>query len=168
MNTFDKVNELSQSEFVKIFENIFEKARWIAVKLYDQKPFDNFDDLSLKMLKIFRTADKEIQLKILNSHPNLANKTQIGSLSRDSKMEQKSVGLNKCTEEEYNEFKNLNERYKKKFGFPFIIAVKDMGKEEILNEFKKRILNSNDDEFIEAIKQVIRIANLRLNELNIK
>ena len=168
MNTFDKINKLSQSEFIKIFANIFEKARWIAEKLYGQKPFDNFEDLCIKMLRIFETTTKETQLKILNSHPDLANKAKINSLTKDSQREQINSGLDQCFEEEFNEFKNLNERYKKKFGFPFITAVKNKSKVEILSEFKKRISNDIDDEFNEAILQVNKIANLRLNELNIK
>ena len=67
-----------------------------------------------------------------------------------------------------HEFKNLNNKYKKKFGFPFILAVKGKDKVEILDEFKKRILNNKNDEFDEALTQVIKIANLRLKEFNMK
>ena len=164
----NKINKLSQSEFIEVFANIFENAIWIAEKLYEQKPFDDLKHLSYKILDIFENASKENQLKILNSHPDLANKTKIYSLTPDSKKEQSNAGLDQCSEEEFNEFKNLNNKYKQKYNFPFIVAVRDKNKVEILGEFKKRILNSNDDEFIEAIKQVVKIANLRLNELNIK
>jgi len=168
MNTIDQINKLSQSEFVEIFANIFEKTKWIAEKLYNQKPFDSFKDLRLKMLGIFKTASKENQLSILNTHPNLADKATINSLTTNSRTEQSNVGLDQCSKEEFNKFKNLNKKYKQKFGFPLIIAVKGKNKIEILSEFKKRILNSVDNEFNEAIKQVSKIANLRLNEMNIK
>ena len=69
----NKINKLPKSEFIKVFANIFENAIWIAEKLYNQKPFDNFEELSSKMLNIFETATKEKQLKILNNHPDLAN-----------------------------------------------------------------------------------------------
>ena len=168
MNTIDKINKLSRSEFVEIFANIFEKTKWIAEKLYNQKPFDSYVDLCSKMLGIFETATKEIQLKILKVHPDLADKVTANSLTTNSRTEQSNAGLDQCSEEEFNEFKYLNQKYKQKFGFPLIIAVKGKNKIEILSEFKKRNLNSVDDEFIEAIKQVVKIANLRLNELNIK
>ena len=168
MNTIDKINKSSQSEFIKIFDNIFEKAKWIAEKLYDQKPFGDFEELSSKILNIFETATKEKQLKILNSHPDLADKTKISSLTTESREEQSKAGLDQCSEEEFIEFKNLNEKYKKKFGFPFIYAVKGKSKMEILSNFRRRISYDIKDEFIEAKKQVKKIASLRLNEINKK
>ena len=163
----NKINKLSKSEFIKVFANIFENARWIAEELHNQKPFDNFEELSSKMLNIFETATKEKQLKILNAHPDLANKTKINWLTPDSLKEQTSVGLDQCTEEELNEFGKLNDSYKK-FGFPFILAVKGKTKIEILNNFKKRISSDPETEFDEAIKQVKLIGSLRLAELNNK
>ena len=160
------INKLSQSEFVKVFANIFENASWIAKDVYNEKPFKDFADLSQKMLSIFSTSTKENQLKILKAHPDLADKTKIGSLTPDSKKEQSNAGLDQCSEEEFNEFKNLNNEYKKKFGFPFIYAVKDKEKKEILSNFRQRSLNDINVEFIEAKKQVKTIASLRLNEKN--
>ena len=163
----NKINKLSKSEFIKVFANIFENAIWIAEELYNQKPFDNFEELSSKMLNIFETATKEKQLKILNAHPDLANKTKISLLTPDSLKEQINAGLDQCTKEEFNEFKKLNNTYKK-FGFPFILAVKEKTKIEILNNFRKRISSDPEIEFDEAVKQVKQIANLRLKELNNK
>jgi len=163
----NKINKLSKSEFVKFFANIFENARWIAEELYNQKPFNNFEELSSKILNIFETTTKEKQLKILNAHPDLANKTKINLLTPDSLKEQASAGLDRCTEEEFNEFKKLNDAYKK-FGFPFILAVKEKTKIEILNNFRKRISSNPEIEFDEAVKQVKQIASLRLKELNNK
>jgi len=105
----NKINKLSKSEFIKVFANIFENARWIAEELYNQKPFDNFEALSSKMLNIFEATTREKQLKILNAHPDLANKTKISLLTPDSLKEQTNAGLDQCTEEEFNEFKKLNE-----------------------------------------------------------
>ena len=168
MNTIGQINKLSQSEFIEMFDNIFEKTKWIAEKLFDQKPFDSFEDLRLKILRIFEIASKEVQLKILKAHPDPANKAMVSSLTTNSRTEQNNAGLDQCSEEEFNEFKDLNNKYNQKYNFPFIIAVRGKNKIEILDEFKKRILNSNNDEFNEAILQVLKIANLRLNELNIK
>ena len=163
----NKINNLPESEFIKVFANIFENARWIAEELYNQKPFDNFEELSLKILNIFENATKEKQLKILNAHPDLANKTKISLLTPDSLKEQTDAKLDQCTEEEFNEFKKLNNIYKK-FGFPFILAVKGKTKMEILNNFRKRISSDPEIEFNEAVKQVKQIASLRLKELNNK
>ena len=164
----NKINKLSEIEFTKAFGNIFENSEWIAKELHKQKPFVDFKELFSSMMSIFENTTKENQLKILNSHPDLANKTKIGSLTIESKNEQNSAGLDKCTFEEFNEFKNLNFEYKKKFGFPFIFAVKDKSKLEILTSFRKRISYDINIEFEEAKKQVKKIANLRLNEINIK
>jgi 2-oxo-4-hydroxy-4-carboxy-5-ureidoimidazoline decarboxylase len=163
----NKINKLSKSEFIKVFANIFENARWVAEELYNQKSFDNFEELSSKILNIFENTTKEKQLKILNAHPDLANKTKISLLTPDSLKEQTNAGLDQCTKEEYSEFKKLNDAYKK-FGFPFILAVKGKTKIEILNNFRKRITSDPEIEFDEAIKQVKQIASLRLKELNNK
>ena len=165
---FNKIEKLSETEFTEVFGNIFENARWIAKKLYRQKPFKNFEDLSQKLLAIFEDANNEDKLKILISHPDLADKTKVDSLTVDSNKEQNNAKLDQCTEEEFNEFKNLNLKYKKKFGFPFIIAVKGKDKSEILDNFRKRISLDKKIEFNEAITQVKQIANLRLNELKKK
>ena len=163
----NKINKLPQSEFIKVFANIFENARWIAEELYKQKPFEDFDELSSKMMNIFEISPKEKKLKILNDHPNLGDKAKISLLTPDSLKEQKNSGLDQCTKEEYNEFKKLNDAYKK-FGFPFILAVKDKNKIEILNNFRKRVNSEKAIEFEEAIKQVKKIASSRLENLNIK
>jgi len=164
----NKINKLSQTEFTEVFGNIFENASWIAEKLYKKKPFTDFRDLTEKILNVFNNSNKENKLKILDSHPDLADKAKIGSLTPESNQEQSRAGLNHCSEEEFNEFKNLNIKYKKKFGFPFIIAVKKRNKIEILDNFKKRILSDKKIEFNNAIEQVKEIAILRLEEIENK
>jgi len=162
MNSIDKVNKLSKSDFISIFGNVFEKTEWIAQKSYDLKPYKNFEELFSKMMEVFENIEKEKHLEILNSHPDLAVEKK---LTEDSKNEQKNASLNQCTNEEFVEFKKLNEEYKKKFGFPFIIAVKGKNKEEILNSFRQRITNNINLEFEEAKKQVKKIASFRLSEI---
>ena len=163
----NKINKLPKSEFIKVFANIFENARWIAEELYKQKPFDSYKSLCLKMLNIFEICSHEKKLKILNDHPDLGDKVKISSLTLESLNEQKNSGLNQCTEEEFNEFKKLNTTYKK-FGFPFILAIKDKNKIEILNIFRKRINSEKETEYKEAVEQVKKIASLRLKDLNNK
>jgi len=162
MNSIDKVNKLNKSDFISIFGNVFEKTEWIAEKAYNSKPYKNFEELFLKMMKIFENSEKESHLEILNAHPDLAIEKK---LTKDSRNEQENANLNECSEEEFKEFKKLNEEYKKKFRFPFIITVKGKNKEEILNSFRQRITNNINLEFEEAKEQVKKIANLRLNEI---
>ena len=160
----NKINKLSEREFAKVFANIFENASWIANKLYYLKPFTSFEELSSKMIGIFEASSKEKKLEILNAHPDLADKAKITLLTPDSKKEQNSAGLDQCTEEEYSEFKKLNKTYKK-FGFPFIMSIKNKNKIEILNNFRKRINSELEIEFNEAVEQVKKIASLRLEDL---
>jgi len=162
MDSIDKFNKLSKAEFISIFGNIFEKTEWIAEKCYESKPYNNLDELVSKMMKVFENIEKERHLEILNSHPDLAVEKK---LTENSKNEQKNASLNLCNDEEFIEFKKLNEEYKKKFGFPFIIAVKGKNKEEILNSFRQRITNNINLEFEEAKKQVKKIASFRLSEI---
>ena len=162
MITIEKINNLNKSDFLSIFGNVFEKSDWIAEKVFDLKPFKNNEDIFLKIIGIYENSDKNIILRIFNSHPELVVEKKLTS---NSKSEQSNARLNECTNEEYNEFKKLNIDYKNKFNFPFIIAVKGKHKTEILNSFKQRIQNSLDEEFFEAKKQVKKIASFRLEEI---
>ena len=162
MDSIDTFNKLNKSEFLSTFGNVFERTEWIAEKCYDSKPYNNVQELVNKMMEVFENSIKEKHLEILNSHPDLAVKKK---LTKESENEQANANLNQCTNEEFEEFNKLNEKYKKKFGFPFIIAVKGKNKNEILNSFRQRITNNINSEFEEAKKQVKKIANFRLSEL---
>ena len=129
MNPVDKVNKLSKSDFISTFGNVFEKTTCIAEKVFNFKPFGNFENLSEKFLIIFENENEKNCLKIFNAHPELAIKK---IMTTDSRKEQSNAKLNQCTEEELKEFIELNKDYKNKFGFPFIIAVKGKNKSEIL------------------------------------
>ena len=162
MDLIDTFNKLNKSEFLSTFGNVFEKTEWIAEKCYDSKPYNNVQELVNKMMEIFDNLIKEKHIEILNSHPDLAVKKK---LTKESENEQANANLNQCTNEEFEEFNKLNEKYKKKFGFPFIIAVKGKNKNEILNIFRQRITNNINLEFEEAKKQVKKIATFRLSEI---
>ena len=162
MDSIDTFNKLNKSEFLYTFGNVFEKTEWIAEKCYDSKPYNNVQELVNKMMEVFENSIKEKHLKILNSHPDLAVKKK---LTKESENEQANANLNQCTNEEFEEFNKLNKKYKKKFGFPFIIAVIGKNKNEILNIFRQRITNNINLEFEEAKKQVKKIATFRLSEI---
>ena len=165
MGTIDNINDLNKSDFLSIFGNVFEKTESVAQEAFETKPFKDFDDIIIKMLTIYENYKKDKILEILNAHPELAVAKRMTS---ESISEQASAKLNECSNDEYEEFKKLNIEYKRKFNFPFIIAVKGKDKYEILKNFRQRILNDVESEFLEAKKQVKKIATFRLNEINKK
>ena len=165
MTLENDLNNLNRDKFVSLFGVIFEKTQWIAEKLFDHKPFKNKEDLINKMFQIYESTQKNEVLVILKSHPKLAVEK---NLTKHSSEEQSHANLKNCTDEEYNEFKRLNNEYEEKFGFPFIIAVKGKNKIEILNNFRKRINSEPQIEFEEAVNQVKKIASLRLKDLDSK
>ena len=160
MKSIDSINNLNKSDFLTIFGNVFEKTDWVAEKVFELKPFKDFNDFSSKMFGLYESAQKKNILIILNSHPELAVAKKLTS---ESKSEQAGAKLNECSVKEFDEFKKLNLEYKNKFGFPFIIAVKGKNKNEILNNFRQRILNNVESEFEEAKNQVKKIATFRFN-----
>ena len=165
MGTIDNINDLNKSDFLSIFGNVFEKTESVAQEAFETKPFKDFEDIINKMLTIYENYKKDKILEILNSHPELAVAKKMTS---ESISEQASAKLNECSNHEYEEFKKLNIEYKRKFNFPFIIAVKGKDKYEILKNFRQRILNDVESEFLEAKKQVKKIATFRLNEISKK
>ena len=162
MKLTKNLNTLSKIEFLSIFGSIFEKSEWIASRTYQLKPFNDQEDLINKMMKIYNNCSEEKILEIFNLHPKLAIEKKLTNFSSN---EQSGAELDNCTIDELNEFKKLNLDYKKKFKFPFIIAVKGKNKDEILANFRKRLNNNYDEEFQEAKKQVTKIALLRLHEI---
>ena len=162
IDSIEKINRLSENEFIGTFGNIFEKTNWIANRAFNSKPYRNFNEFISTIIKIYENSSKEDCIKIFNAHPELAVEKK---LTEDSHKEQRGANLNRCNNEEFNEFKNLNIEYRNKFGFPFIIAVKGKNKNEILNNFRRRIKNEISLEFNEAKEQVKKIATFRLNEI---
>ena len=165
MEFTEKLNSLSETDFLSIFGTVFEKSEWIANEVFKQKPFKNSEDLVKKMMNIYNNCSKEKIVKIFNLHPKLAIEKK---LTNFSSKEQIGAQLNSCTKEELLEFEKLNLDYEKRFKFPFIIAVKNKNKNDILKSFRKRIDNDYETEFKEAKAQVIKIALFRLNEITNK
>ena len=162
MSLENNLNNLNRDEFTSLFGLIFEKTQWIAEKLFELNPFKDKDDLINKMIQIYESSSKNETLNILRAHPKLVVEK---NLTKHSNQEQSRANLKSCTQEEFDEFTKLNNEYEKKFGFPFIIAVKGKDKIEILNNFRQRINNDVEFEFKESKKQVRKIALFRLDEL---
>ena len=163
----NNINNLSSSNFIEKFKNIFEKTESITKEVENLRPFKNKEHMINSFLLTFDLLKLKDKLQIINLHPNLGDKIKISQgLTKLSLEEQSLAGLNDCTEEEFNLFNNLNSSFKLKFDIPFIYAVRGKNKSDILNEFKSRLSNSDiDSEIYTSIEQVKRIALLRLEEL---
>lgn len=158
---------LEPSEYLDYVGGIYEHSPWIAEAAL-QSPGDigTVGGLHAAMKTAVECADDEAKLALLCAHPELAcAPAEASSLTAESQSEQAGAGLQHCTPEEFAEFQRLNKAYMEKFGFPFIIAVKGLDRQEILEAFRKRIENDRDTEFDTAIEQVHKIARLRLQAL---
>ena len=162
-------SRMTKDVFVARFGSIFEHSPWIAERAYELElgpAHDSAGGVHNALARIFRSASEAERLGVLNAHPDLAGKlAQAKRLTAESTAEQASAGLDALTDDERAAFTKLNTAYVEKFGFPFIIAVKDNTKASILAAFKTRIDNDRATEFATACKQVERIARLRLSAI---
>ncbi|MEY3552235.1 MAG: 2-oxo-4-hydroxy-4-carboxy-5-ureidoimidazoline decarboxylase [Pseudomonadota bacterium] len=163
------VRTLSREDFIARFGGIFEHSQWVAEGAYDRglgAQSDTAEGLHAEMTAIMRAASRDMQLALINAHPDLAGKLHAaGRLTADSTKEQSSAGLNMLTDEERSRFTQLNDAYKARFGFPFIMAVKGRTKAEILAAFEKRIAHDKEQEFATALAEIEKIALLRLKDM---
>ena len=166
--TTASASQMTRETFVSEFGGIFEHSAWIADGAFDLElgpTHDNAQGVHQALARVFRSASEEQRLGVLTAHPDLAGKLAAAKrLTAESTAEQAAAGLDALTAEEHASFTELNNAYTTKFGFPFIIAVRDNTKATIMTAFKRRINNDRDMEFSEACKQVERIAELRLIE----
>lgn len=160
---------LSRTAFVEAFADIYEHSPWVAEKAYDLGELGELDvieNLHQRMSDILLSADHAAQLALINAHPDLAGKAAVqGELTESSTHEQAGAGIHQCTAEEFARFTELNEAYKARFQFPFIMAVKGSNRHQILASFEKRIHNDVEAEFKEALSQINLIALFRLLQL---
>ncbi len=161
MITLRSLNETSNDEFTAMLGGIFEHSSWIAAKAAISKPFTSLEELHAAMVAIVKHATNEEKLLLIQKHPNLGERV---AMSKDSNVEQQGAGLKELTVEEYNRFLALNERYMKKFGFPFILAVKGKDKQDIYKAMETRVNHSQLVEFETALSEIYKIAFFRLQE----
>lgn len=159
----------SKEDFVEMFAGVFEHSPWIAEAAYELElgpAHNSAAGIHNALARIFRRAGPEKQLDVLNAHPDLAGKLAAAKrLTPESTAEQTAAGLDALTDLERSTFEGYNAEYTQKFGFPFIIAVRDHTKSSILEAFDRRLSHDRDTEFAEACRQVERIAYLRLVEM---
>lgn len=157
------INEIDQATFVEIFGDVAEHSPWVARKASDFRPFETVDQMSVAFAKIVSGADVDQQLDLICAHPDLAGKAAItGQLAEASAQEQAQAGIGELTEAEFKKFSDYNSRYKDRFGFPFILAVKGATKEQILSSFAERVDNDRRAEFKRALSEICRIIRFRL------
>ena len=163
----NEVNNLEQYKFFEIFDNIFEHSDFITKIVEKTRPFKNKEEVIDYFIKTFDSLDQEIKINIIKSHPDLGDKLKIKKgLTNFSQDEQAKAGLAECTDDEFNEFHKLNNSFKIKFNIPFIFAIRDKTKTEIIEEFKSRLKSDNiQQELDKSLNQVKKIASLRINEI---
>lgn len=160
---------LDRATFVALYGRVYEHSPWIAEALWQvglTQACDTVEGLHRALADIVDAAPRERQLALLCAHPDLAGRLAVrGELTAESNSEQASAGLDTCTPAEFQRFTELNDAYKRKFPFPFIMAVKGRSRGEILEAFERRVHHSEDVEFRTALAEVHKIALLRLRDL---
>jgi 2-oxo-4-hydroxy-4-carboxy-5-ureidoimidazoline decarboxylase len=160
------INAMDASRFTETIGRVFEHAPWVASRVASRRPFGHREDLHRAMVAAVAAASGEEQLALVRGHPELAGKAAIaGAMTAESKTEQGGAGLDRLTPAQFQKFHQLNDSYRAKFGFPFILAVKGRNAAEILTIFARRLGNERDAELHEALTQVARIAGFRLADL---
>jgi allantoate deiminase/N-carbamoyl-L-amino-acid hydrolase len=169
--TLEFLNQASVAQFTETLHGIYEHSPWIPERAAVARPFATITALKLAMQRAVREAGHDAQLGLIRAHPELAGKAAVaGTLTRESTGEQAKAGLNLCSPEEFATLQKLNADYNAKFGFPFILAVKGpdgkgFTRQAIIAAFARRLKNQQADEFAENLRQIDRIAELRINDL---
>jgi OHCU decarboxylase len=160
------VNALTRQAFVERFGPLFERSPWVAEDAYADLPFADEDELYEALRAAMYSAPRARQLALIRAHPDLAGRAAVeGSLTESSRREQSSAGLDRLTPDEYAWFTHLNAAYRERFGFPFVVCVREHTKESILRVAGERLEHTRDEEVRVALEEIAKIARLRLREL---
>jgi len=158
--TIDAVNRLDRQAFVEAFGWIFEHSPWVAERAWEERPFRDLRALLGSMVRQVERASAAEQMALLRAHPDLGTTVKV---SEASGAEQAGAGLDQLTAEESELITELNNDYKKKFGFPFLYAVKGSNKDDVIVALIARFDSDPEDEYSEALRQVYQIAGFRLS-----
>ena len=168
--TLEQLNAASPAEALALLDGLYEHSPWIAEQALAQRPFRSLAHLKHALAQVVRTAELDAQLALIRAHPELAGKAMVAkSLTAESTNEQSKAGLTECTPEEFERIQQLNAAYNERFGFPFILAVRGprgtgLSKQEIIDTFARRLDNHPEFELAEALRNIHRIAEIRLND----
>src|SRR3984885_2319523 len=162
----EELNAGTQGDFVAALANIFEYSPWVAEQAFASRPFAGVNALFAAMKTAVERAPEALRLALIKSHPDLADKTKrADELTAESSAEQNSVGLDRLSDAEYQAFERVNNAYRSKFGFPYIVCVRRHTRDSILNNFEQRLPNDAATETSTSIAEICRIAALRLAQL---
>ena len=161
--TIVEINALDQEAFVAAFGSLFEGSPWIAAQAWHGRPFASIADLHRALCDVMYNASIEQQVALIRAHPDLVGKAALaGTLTSESTREQASSGLDRLLPEEIATFTRLNQAYKDRFGFPFVICARENKKDSILSGFTRRLDNSRAQEIATALGEIAKISYLRL------
>lgn len=161
--TLDALNRLDAAAFAAAVGEAFELAPWVAEAAAAKRPFATVTELHEAMFAAVRAAPHERQLAFIANHPDLAGRAaRAGAVTADSRREQASAGLDSLGDEEYTRFHRLNDAYKARFGFPFIVCVRRHTLESILRQFERRLHHEPSAEFAAALQEIFFITRLRI------
>ena len=164
--TLSDLNAASKDDFVAALGNIFEYSPWIAEQAAASRPFAGVNALFAAMKQVVDSVPAEQLLALIKVHPDLANKTQrAAGLTAESDAEQNSVGLDRLSDAEFEAFERVNNAYRTKFGFPYIVCARRQTRDSILRDFERRLPNDVTTETRTSISEICRIAALRLDQL---
>jgi len=160
---------MTEEAFADTFGGIYEHSPWVAREAWRRGLAASHDTpagLAGALAAVVDAADADTKLALIRAHPDLAGKAAVaGELGEASSREQAGAGIDQCSDEEYRRFHAMNEAYKDKFGFPFVMAVKGSNRHAILEAFAERLENDRATELERAIDEIHRIARFRLEEL---
>ena len=152
--------------FVERFGGVYEHSPWVAEQSFNAAANVTMDERAQPFDRWAHSVDYDSKLQLIRAHPDMAGRAAVrGELTAESTSEQSSAGIDQCTDEEYTQFVALNEAYKRKFDFPFIMAVRNSNRHKILAAFAIRIENDADTEFETAMREIHKIARLRLEAM---
>ena len=161
-----ELSALPQAEFVSRLADIFEHSPWIPERAWAGRPFADVGQLHAAMLEVLDAATPDEQLGLICAHPELAGKEAAdGTLTDASTAEQRGAGLDQCTKEELQRLRDLNAAYRARFGFPFVVAVKGLGRYQIMDGVDARLLNDRATEFQACLREIGKIARFRLDAM---
>jgi 2-oxo-4-hydroxy-4-carboxy-5-ureidoimidazoline decarboxylase len=164
--TLSELNACSKDDFIAALANIFEYSPWIAEEAASARPFTGVRQLFDAMKAAVGRAPSDLRLALIKAHPDLANKTQrAAGLTAESDAEQNSLGLDRLSDAEYEAFERVNNAYRAKFGFPYIVSVRRHTKDSVLRDFEHRLPNDANTEMQRSVEEICRIAALRLDHL---
>ena len=165
--TLQDLNRIGRAEFVAALGGIFEHSPWVAEQAFERRPFTDVEQLHAEMSGAVRAAPLDAQLALIRAHPELAgSEAAAGALTAESTSEQSRLGFNALSRGEFERMAELNRRYREKFGFPCIVALKlHASRAGVIAEFERRLANGRDAEIGNALEQIGHIARGRLELL---